>query len=73
MTRYASEFTSASLSENLLTINHGLSAQYLLIQIYDNNNYYTVPDLITLTDVNNFTVNLTTFAPISGTWHVVYI
>lgn len=70
---YRTSFTSASLVSNVLTVTHSLGQQIVKVQVSDNNNAVVIPDGITLTSTTQCTVDLTSFATISGTWNVVVV
>lgn len=67
---YSANFTSASLTANVLTVSHNLGFQYPSVTIIDNNNRKIIPDEITFSTANSLSVDLTSFATIPGTWHV---
>lgn len=64
-------FGDSYLVDGYLTINHALNKQYIIVQVYDDNNKKIDPDFITLTDANNIDIDLTSYAPLTGTWHAV--
>ena len=67
---FNSEFTDSNLSASVLTVDHNLSASFPLVTIYDNNNQILLPDDVTFIDVNQVTVDLSSFTPLVGTWNV---
>ncbi len=67
-------FTNADLSSGILTITHnlGLTTPYALdITVVDNNSIIIAPDEITSGE-NSFTVDLSAYGTITGTWAVLY-
>jgi len=70
---YTTTFTNASLSSGILTVNHGLNSQYVIISIYDNNDYEVIPNEVIATSSGVATVDLSSFGTISGTWKVTVI
>ncbi len=63
-------FNSASLTANILTITHslGLSSPYpVVLSIFNNLFNQVIPDAV-VGGTNSVTVNLASFATISGTW-----
>lgn len=68
-------FTNASLVANILTITHnkGLASPYSIdVTIFDNNGHPVSPDQVT-GHANTVSINLTSHAPLSGTWGYVYV
>ena len=68
-------FVDGDLSSGVLTVTHNkaLSAPYSVdVHIFDNNNLEILPDDITGA-TNSFTVDLTSFGTLTGTWGYVYI
>jgi hypothetical protein len=70
-TTHIQSFVNGDLSAGVLTISHGLSDQYPIIQVYDENDQVVVPDLIEGVSTNTATVDLSSFGTISGTWRAV--
>ncbi len=70
---YRTSFTSASLVSNLLTVTHSLGQQFVHVQISDNNNKIIIPDEVTFTSSTVATVDLTSYATLTGTWNVVVV
>lgn len=68
---YVNSFTNASLSGGTLTVNHGLTSQYVSVAVYDDSDLTIIPDEITATSAGVATVDLTSFGPIPGTWNVI--
>lgn len=64
-------FTNASLTSGSVALTHGLNNQFVLVQIYDENNQVVQPDNITATSATVSTVDLTSFGTISGTWNYI--
>lgn len=68
---YSTTFTSASLPSNVLTVTHNLGRRVVGYTIADNNfQPLGSDDGVTFVDANSFTVDLTSFATISGTWTI---
>ena len=67
---YQKDFTYADLVSGNLPVNHGLSVKNNIVGIMDNNFQTILPDGVTFTDLNNLTVDLTSYGGISGTWNV---
>jgi hypothetical protein len=68
-------FDNDDLAAGILTVtdNAGLSAPYSrIVQVYDNNNKLIQPDEITGA-ANSFTIDLSSFGAITGTWEVIYL
>jgi len=64
-------FTNSDLSSGVLTASHNLSAKYVLVRIYDNDDKIIGADEYTATDTNTLTIDLSTFGTITGTWNIV--
>lgn len=68
-------FVNADLSTGVLTVTHnkGLSAPYsLIVQVFNNSAQMIIPDQVTgLT--NTFTIDLTSYGTLTGTWGYSYI
>jgi len=78
--KYRRRFIQSELSAGILTVIHKLSTSSIRIVVKDNTkeikiryggNDEMLSSLITITNNNRFTVNLTSFAPITGNWVVV--
>jgi len=69
---YYSSFTDSDLSaSHVLTVNHGLEQKTgLSVSIWDNNDNIITPDSTHAVDNNNLEIDLSSFAPLTGTWHV---
>ena len=64
-------FTNAGLTSGSIAVNHGLGNQFVLVQVYDENNQLVQPDNITMTSTTVATVDLSSFGTISGTWNYI--
>jgi hypothetical protein len=68
-------FVDGDLSTGVLTVTHSkaLSAPYSVsVQVFDNTAKQIIPDVITgLT--NTFTIDLTSYGTLSGTWGYAYV
>lgn len=71
--KYKQSFTSASLSNGVITVSHNLNEDYPLVQIYNNNKNVIVPDAITSVTANSVSVDLSSYGAISGTWRVTVL
>jgi hypothetical protein len=71
--RYSLAFTNGDLSSGVLSVTHSLGQQYVVCQVYDNDEELINPDEVTLQDANSLDVDLTSYGTLSGTWHVVCI
>jgi len=68
---YTTSFDNNDLSSaGILIVNHNLNSTYPLVIIYDNNNLVIEPDEIEYKTANQIEIDLSSFAPISGTWHI---
>ena len=66
---YNLEFTSASLSAGVLTLQHNLGMQYVHVDVYDEVNRKVIPDEVTAVDANMAEVSLAGFLQgFTGTW-----
>lgn len=61
----SSNYTASFNSESTWEIHHGLDYQYVLVQVYDDNNNQIIPEEITLT--NNNTASVTFGSSVTGT------
>ena len=69
---YVEVFTDADMfSPGVLTINHNLGTQYLVVQVYNELDQQVTPDSIDLIDDDNVQIDLSSFGTLSGTWHAV--
>lgn len=68
---FRASFTSSQVALGLITIQHGLGEQHVIVQVSNNLNQVIVPDQITLTDATSCVINLSSFGTITGVWHVV--
>jgi len=70
---YTEEFVNGDLSSSILTVTHNLGQATVAVQVFNNSRQNLLPDLITLTNSNTASVDLTSFAPITGTWSVIIL
>jgi hypothetical protein len=71
---YIMTFDNTSLVTGVLTVTHNFGHQYPGMPIVtDNNGKMIIPDEVTFTTANAFTVDLTSYGVISGTWRVVVL
>lgn len=66
-------FTNANLTAGVLTVTHPLGQQYVEVTVYDDGNKKVYPDEVTANSNTQYTVDLTSFGAISGTWRVVAV
>jgi hypothetical protein len=71
--KFVLSFTQSDLVVNILTVTHNLNDEWCSVTIYDNTRQIVVPTAIVSVDANSVTVDLSTFAVISGTWHAVIV
>jgi hypothetical protein len=64
-------FVNANLSAGVLIVNHNLNQQFVIVQVSNNLNQVIVPDLVTLTNSNSLTIDLSSYGVLSGTWAVI--
>jgi len=78
--RYKVKFNNTSLVSSVLTVIHKLGATNLRIVVKDNDNIVIIkkggnneilPNLVTITNNNRFTIDFTTLLPITNTWRVI--
>jgi len=70
-TAYFKAFTNADLVSGVLTLQHNFGHKYGVFQLFDENDEKVDPDSIQPIDSNNVQFDLSSFSPISGTWHAV--
>jgi hypothetical protein len=68
---YEQSFVDGDLVTGVLSINHGLSNDYVHVSVYDNNDYLIIPDEVIITGVGTVDVVLTSFTPLVGNWNVI--
>jgi len=66
---YRTTFTSANLTNSILSVNHALSQKYVKVTVYDNADKEVIPTQVVPVDANNVNVDLTNIT-VSGTWQV---
>ena len=72
VTTYTDTFVDADLDiNNILTVAHNLGQKLCIVEIYDNNYDKINLDDIQLVDTNSLNIDLSSFAPITGTWNVI--
>ena len=67
---HTESFDNGDLAAGILTITHSLGRQYVNVKVYDNNDIEIGPDLITATDTNTLTIDLSSFGSLTGTWNL---
>ena len=67
---FSTAFTDTNLVLGVVTIDHTLGTNYPIVAVYDNNEMIILPDEITTITLDRITVDVNSFAPISGTWNV---
>jgi hypothetical protein len=67
---YTTVFTNANLVAGILTVNHALNGMCLHVSVIDSLGKRIIPTNVTDITANSINVDLTGFAPISGTWRV---
>lgn len=68
-------FVNGDLTTGVLTVTHnkGLSAPYSVwVAVFNNNNIMIIPDTVTGA-TNSFTIDLTSFGALTGTWGYAYL
>lgn len=68
---YRDSFSAVDLVAGILTVNHNLNRQIVIVQVSNNLNQVITPDLITLTSTNSASVDLSSFGAITGNWNVI--
>lgn len=64
-------FTNAGLTAGSIALTHGLNQQFVLCQVFDENNQLVQPDNITMTSTTVATIDLSSFGTIAGTWNYI--
>lgn len=70
---FALNFTNANLVAGILTVNHNLPSSPASTTIRDDTNFEIVPDDVEFINVNTLEIDLSSYAPIVGTWRVLVI
>jgi hypothetical protein len=68
---FRQSFVNGDLAGGVLTVTHSLGQRYHSVTVYDENGVKVSPDDITDVDLNNVTVDLSSFVALTGTWNVV--
>jgi len=68
---HVDSFVDGDLSSGILTVTHNLNVEYPLVQIYNSNKKLVSPDDVTYVDSNSSLVDLSSWGPIEGTWHLI--
>lgn len=67
-------FTNAALTSGILTVTHTIGQQFNIIQVYDETNKMIVTtDDVTAISLTSFSIDLTSFGVIAGTWNWVAV
>jgi hypothetical protein len=66
-------FTNGSLTAGVLTVTHTLGQQFVNVQVMDDTNKVIYPDEITLSSSTQFTVDLTSFGTLVGSWNLIAV
>jgi hypothetical protein len=72
-TKYKQQFSNSDLSSGSLTIEHNLSEDFPLVQLYNNSRQLVVPDGVSSTNTNELVINLQSYGSITGDWSVTVI
>jgi hypothetical protein len=67
---YEATFDNANLVGGVLSVTHGLSQKVVHVVVADNNFDVVVPDDVTFVNTTTTDIDLSSFAPITGTWTV---
>lgn len=68
---YTNSFVDGDLISGILQVTHSLGEKYVFVEVYDDSDRKIIPDEIQLIDSNTLEVDLSSFAPIAGTWNVL--
>ena len=68
---YRDTFSNVDLVAGILTVNHNLGRQIVMLQVSNNLNQVIVPDLVTLASTNTATVDLSSYGVLTGNWAVM--
>lgn len=67
-------FTNSNLTSGILTVNHSLGKQYGQVSLVDDNGKQIVTlDDVTFVSTSQYTVDITSFGTITGTWRTVFL
>lgn len=70
---FTETFVNGDLSSSILTVLHNLNQTPVVVQVFNNLKQYVIPDLITLTNNNTASIDLSSFTPITGTWSIIIL
>ena len=69
--RYTRTFTNTDLAAGILAVTHNLAKQFVAaVSIYNASNEQVLPDKITCTGINTLEIDLTSKAPLTGTYNL---
>jgi hypothetical protein len=68
---YTQTFTDGDLTAGVLTVNHALNQDILIVAVTDNTGNIIVPDEVTFTDADNADIDLSSYGTITGTWQLL--
>lgn len=70
---YRMSFDDTDLTAGVLSVNHSLDREFVGVAVYDDGNTVILPDEATLVDVDNLTIDLSSYGTITGTWNLVVL
>lgn len=67
---YQRQFSASDLVSGILTIEHNLNQKYVMISVFDEDDYVVVPDRIKVISENQVVIDFTSFE-ITGDWKIL--
>jgi len=64
---------NGDLTAGTVAITHGLGQQYLDVTVVDNTGKKVIPDEITYTNSTSYSLDITSFGAITGTWNILTV
>ncbi len=69
---YRDSFIDSDLATgDILIVTHSLGQKYVVVAVYNNSDKQIIPDDVTLDSTTQLTIDLSSFAPLTGTWNIV--
>lgn len=68
--KHRRSFTNADLVAGVLTVQHNLNEDAVLVQVWNDSKRVVMPDGIQSIDGNNIAIDLSSYGTIAGTWKV---
>ena len=70
---FSQSFDDSNLVDGVITLDHSLDSQFPVINVWDNNNQFTIPTEITIIDNDTVSLDFSSMGTLSGEWNVSMI